>query len=100
MKKRSTHDKCLINNMPVLLLLLVLHGSTHFCNTKSYCERRWRKRGTALLFKVAVQMDDPLPHTYVEDMYHSNVAAFAKGFEQLETPASRHTTDLPSEMTT
>ncbi|RMC05333.1 hypothetical protein DUI87_18522 [Hirundo rustica rustica] len=44
-------------------------------------------------------MDDPLPHACVEDMYHNNVAAFTKGFEQLESPASWHTTDLPSEMT-
>lgn len=44
-------------------------------------------------------MGDPLPHVSVGDMYHSNVAAFAKSFKQLESPASRHTTDLPSEMT-
>lgn len=44
-------------------------------------------------------MDGPLPNTCVEDMHHSNVAAFAKGFKQLESPASWHTTVLPSEIT-
>lgn len=85
--------------MGVCLVILVWRGSRHFCNTKINCERRWRKRGTVPLCKVAVQMGDFLPNIRTEGTYCISGAAFTDGFKQLESPASWHTTDLSSQMT-
>ena len=98
MKETSSHDKGLINGcLSCYSFLSDVVARTFVIQTFTVKEGGGRG-GTAPLYKVAVQTDDLLPHICIEGTYCISMTAFANGFKQLESPASWHTTDLPSQM--
>lgn len=99
MKERSAHDKCLINKC-LSCCSFLSDMVAHTFVIQKFNVRGGGGREVQSLFVTWLSRWMILSPTCVgEDMYHSSVAAFAKGFEQLESPACWHRTDLPSEMT-
>lgn len=98
MKERSTHGKCLINKC------LSCYSFLSDIEAHTFVIQKFIVRGGggrdvqrfSIRWLSRWMVCSPTP---VEDMYHNDVTAFAKGFKQLELPSSWHATDLPSEMT-